>query len=86
MLASRVLSPGTLVSSILLGVKVLTLPDVPAQVAEDAGVVMVAACAGSWFLPKHATADDSTESLVRCMPPEGGAAPKRDALIFGQTI
>ena len=85
-LSPRVLGPGTLVSSILLGVKVIALPDVPPQVAEDAGVVVVATCAAGRLLSEHATADDATESLMRCVPPEGGAAPKRDALIFSQTI
>jgi hypothetical protein len=69
----------------LFGVRVLALPDIPLEVAEDAGVVMVAAATGRGDLPKLATADDATESLTHRVPPEGGAAPKRDAIIFDQT-
>lgn len=69
----------------LLGVKVLALPDVPFEVAEDAGVVMVAAATGRGDLPKLAAADDTTEPLTHRVPPERGAAPKRDAVIFDQT-
>jgi hypothetical protein len=71
----------------LLGVKVLALPDVPRQVAEHAGVVMVAAATGRGGFPELAAANNATESLARSMPPEGGAARKRDAIIFfDQTI
>lgn len=69
----------------LLGVWVVALPDIPLEVAEDAGVVMVAAATAGRYLPKLAAADDATESLTHRVPPEGGAAPKRDAIIFDQT-
>src|SRR5690349_7479159 len=59
------LGPSTLVRLFLLGVKVLALPDVPLEVAEDAGVVMVTAATGRMGLPKHAAVDDGTESLRR---------------------
>lgn len=69
----------------LLGVWVVALPDIPLEVAEDAGVVMVSAATACRDLPKLAAADDPTESLTHRVPPEGGAAPKRDAIIFDQT-
>ena len=56
----RVLGPSTFVRLFLLGVKVLALPNVPLQVAEHGGVVMVAAPTGRGGLAKHAAADDAT--------------------------
>jgi hypothetical protein len=50
-LAPRVLDPSTFVGLVLLGVKVLALPDVSRQVAEHGGEVMVAAAAGGGRLP-----------------------------------
>lgn len=70
---------------VLLGVKVLALPDVSRQVAEHGGEVMVAAPAGGGRLPKLAAAHDATESLAcGLLQTERGAAPKRDAVIFVQ--
>ena len=83
--AARVLGPCTLVRLFLVGVRVLALPNIPLEVAEDAGVVMVAAATGRRDLPKLAAADDPTESLTHGVPAERGAAPKRDAIIFDQT-
>lgn len=83
--APRVLSASALVRLFLLGVKVLALPDISLEVAENASVVMVAAATRCWDLPKLAAADDATEPLTHRVPPEGGAAPKRDAVIFDQT-
>jgi hypothetical protein len=63
---------------------VLARPDVPGQVAEHCGVVMVASATGRGRLAKLAAADDATEALMLGIPRQGGAAPKRDALIFDQ--
>ena len=70
----------------LLRVKVLALPDIAREVAEDAGEVMVAPPTGRWGLPKLAAADDATKSLVCARLVERrGAAPKRGASVFDQT-
>lgn len=45
---------------LLLGMKVPARPDVPRQVAEHGGVVMVAAPPGHGGLAKLAAADDAT--------------------------
>jgi hypothetical protein len=45
------LGASTLMRLFLPGVKVLALPDVPLEVAEDAGVVVVAAATGRMGLP-----------------------------------
>ena len=50
-LAPRVLDPSTFVCRILLGVKVLALPDISGHVAEHGGEVVVAAAAGCGSLP-----------------------------------
>jgi hypothetical protein len=60
---------------ILLRVNVVTLPDVPRKVAEHCDEVMVPAPAGGGSLAKLAAAHDA---------PDGGAAPKRGAVIFDQ--
>ena len=71
----------------LLRVKVLALPDIAREVAEDAGEVMVAPPTGRWGLPKLAAAHDATESLLRGgLLERRGAAPKRGASVFDQTI
>jgi hypothetical protein len=78
--------PSTLVGLVLLGVNVVALPDVPREVAEDAGEVVVAPAAGGGSLAQHAAADDATESLVPGMQIRaGGAAPRRGAISIGQT-
>ena len=70
----------------LLRVKVLALPDIAREVAEDAGEVMVAPPTGRWGLPKLAAAHDATKSLVRDrLPKRWGAAPKPGAHVFDQT-
>jgi hypothetical protein len=74
------------VRGILLGMNVFALPNVPRKVAEDPGVVMVAPATGSGTLPQHAAPDDATESLAVGLAPDRGAAPKRGAVIFDQTI
>ena len=66
----------------LLMVKVLALPDVPPQVAEHGGVVMVAAPTRRGGLAKLASADDAAQTLVK--GGDSGAAPKRSSIIFGQ--
>ena len=66
-------------------VQVFALPHVSDEVAEDAGVVMVAAAAGRGGLPELAAANDATESLTPGITRGGGAAPKRGAISFGQT-
>lgn len=71
---------------LLLGVMMLALPHVAGKIAEDAREVMVATATGRGGLPKHTATDDAAKSLMRGLPPEQGVAPKRDALIFGQTI
>ena len=81
-----VLGPSAFVRLVLPGMNVLALPDVPREVAEDAGVVMVAAATGRPRFPKLAAADNRAESLTWGMPPDRGAAPKRGAIIFDQTI
>ena len=58
---------------ILLGVKVLALPDISGHVAEHGGEVVVAAAAGC-----------ATESLTFGLQRGRGAAPKRGAVIFDQ--
>jgi hypothetical protein len=70
---------------VLPGVRVIALPDVPHQVAEDTGEVMVAAATARGRFPKLAAADYATESLTLGIPPESGAAPKRGAISFDQT-
>ena len=71
----------------LLRVKVLALPDVAREVAEDAGEVMVASPTGCWCLPKLAAVHDATKPLVRArLFKRRGAAPKRGASVFDQTI
>jgi hypothetical protein len=80
------LGPSTFVGLVLLGVYVVALPDVPREVAEDAGEVVVAAATCGGSLAQHAAADDATEPLVLWMQIRaGGAAPKRGAISFGQT-
>jgi hypothetical protein len=74
------------VCGILLGMNVLALPNVSRKVAEDSGVVMVAAATGRGAFPQHAAADDATESLGVGPAHDRGAAPKRGAVIFDQTI
>jgi len=69
---------------VLLGVKVLALPDISRQVAEHGGVVVVAPAAGGGSLPQLAAADDATESLTFGLQRGRGAAPKRGAVIFDQ--
>jgi hypothetical protein len=62
-----VLGPSTFVGLVLLGMNVVALPDVPREVAEDAGEVVVAPATGSGSLAKHAAANDSAEPLVLCL-------------------
>jgi hypothetical protein len=81
-----VLGPSTFVRRFLLDVKVLALPDISGQVAEHGREVMVAAATGGGGFAEHAAANDATEALMIGVPPESGAAPKRGAVIFGQTI
>ena len=69
---------------ILVGVKVLALPDISRQVAQHGGVMVVAAAAGGGSLPQLAAADDATESLTFGLQRRSGAAPKRGAVIFDQ--
>jgi hypothetical protein len=71
---------------ILIGMDVFALPNVPREVAEDSGVVMVAAATGRGAFPQHAPTDDATESLAVGPASDRGAAPKRGAVIFDQTI
>jgi hypothetical protein len=61
------LGPSAFVGLVLLGMSVLALPDVPREVAEDAGEVVVAPATGSGSLAKHAAADYATEPLVLFM-------------------
>jgi hypothetical protein len=69
---------------VLFRVAVVALPDVARKVAEDGGEVMVAAATRRGGLAELATADDAAEPLTLTHPIEGGAAPKRDAvLLFG---
>jgi hypothetical protein len=65
--APRVLGPGTFVGLVLLDVNVLALPDVPREVAEDAGEVVVAPATGGGSLAKHAAAHYAAEPLVLWM-------------------
>ena len=69
---------------VLVGVRVLALPDIPRQVAKHCGEVMVAPAAGGGRLSQLAAADDATESLTFGLHRGRGAAPKRGALVFDQ--
>ena len=69
---------------VLVGVRVLALPDIPRQVAKHRGEVMMAPAAGGGRLPQLAAADNATESLTFGLHRGRGAAPKRGALIVDQ--
>jgi len=80
------LGPGTFVGCVLLGVNVVALPDVPREVAENAGEVVVPPATGGGSLSEHAAAHYAAEPFVLWMQTHaGGAAPKRGASSFGQT-
>jgi hypothetical protein len=69
---------------VLVGVRVVALPDIPRQVAKHGCEVVVAPAAGGGRLPQLAATDDATESLTFGFHRGRGAAPKRSALIFDQ--
>jgi len=83
-LTPRVLDPSTLVRLILVGVRVLALPDIPCEIAKHGCEVMVASAAGGGRLPELAAADDATESLTFGLHRGRGAAHERGAFIFDQ--
>jgi len=83
-LAPRELGPSTLVRLILVGVRVLALPDIPREIAKHGCEVMVASTAGGGRLPQLAAADDAPESLTLGLHRGRGAAHERGAFIFDQ--